>query len=274
MKHVVTAVKGFVLVVCATSTVQADPIRFEDHRGVEISLPSPPERVATIVRSGPILFRAVGGTADNLVSVNQSFFARDYVAGLYGELLPELGALPPSAAIEGFVPNIEALLELNPDVVVQWMSEDIERLERVGLTAIGWNCCSEEDRRGYITLTGYVTGEQDRASTILALQDSSVEAMRAHFSDMAPEENVTALYIDQFADHQLRIIANGSQDLSLSGVINAAADDTGQWWRSINLEQLFNWNPDIILIPPYAHDLTPQSFYDNELLQSLNAVRD
>lgn len=272
MKNFVTAAASVVLVLSAANTAPAEPISFKDHRGVEITLESPPRKVATIVRSGPILFRAVGGTADNIASVNPSFFKRDYVAGLYGELLPELGQLPPTAAIEGFVPNIEALLEIGPDVVVQWMSEDFEPLERVGLKTVGWDCCTEQNRRDYITSTGYMTGRSEHARTILALQDASAETMKARFADMDAEDRVTALYIDQFAD-QIRIIANGSQDLSLSGVTNAAADGTGQWWKTIDLEQLFAWNPNVILIPAYVQDLSPQTFYDNTLLQGLEAVK-
>lgn len=271
MKYFATATMTIAFL-ASVGLAHAEAITFKDHRGVEIRLDSLPEKVATIVRAGPILFRAVGGSTDNIAAVNQSFFKRDYVAGLYGELLPELGRLPPTAAIEGFVPNIESLLEIGPDVVIQWMSEDIEPLERVGLTVVGWDCCTEEHRRDYITLTGYLTGRNEQAASILALQDASAEAMKARFGEMALEDRVTALYIDQFGD-QIRIIANGSQDLSLSGVTNAAADDTGQWWKTIDLEQLFAWNPDVILIPPYAQNLTPQAFYDNPLLHGLNAVK-
>lgn len=272
MKTIAVAA-GLGLLAIASTASNAQEVRFTDHRGKEIRLDAVPDKVATIVRAGPILFRAVGGTADALASVNPSFFKRDYVAGLYGEFLPELGQLPPTAAIEGFVPNVEALLEVGPDVVVQWMSEDFEPLERVGLTVVGWDCCTRQHRRDYITLTGHMTGRSEHAAAILALQDASAKAMGERFGAIADADKPSILYVDQFAD-QIRIIANGSQDLSLSGVVNVAADDSGQWWKTINLEQLFAWNPDIILIPPYAQDLTPQTFYDNSLLSGLAAVKD
>ncbi len=258
------------LALMATETVAE--VRFQDHRGKEIVLDAPPEKVVTIVRSGPILYRAVDGSAQNIAAVNQSFFKRDFVAGLYGQLLPELGDLPPTAAIEGFVPNVEAILEIQPDAVIQWMREAIEPLERVGLTVVVWDCCTAQHRQDYVTLTGHLTGQEEHAKAIIDLQDASDAAMRARFAGMADADTVSALYVDQFGD-QIRIIANGSQDLSLSGVRSVAADDTGQWWKTIDLEQLFAWNPDMILIPPYAHDLSPAAFYENPLLSGLDAVK-
>ncbi|MCY1238543.1 hypothetical protein D9M72_512850 [compost metagenome] len=81
------------------------------------------------------------------------------------------------------------------------------------------------------------------------------------------------LHIDKVAD-QIQVIANGSQDLSLSGVTNPAADGTGEWWRTVDFEQLLVWNPEIIIIPAYADDLNPKDFFDNPVLASLKAVKD
>jgi len=73
---------------------------------------------------------------------------------------------------------------------------------------------------------------------------------------------------------QIQVIANGSQDLSLSGVTNPAADKSGEWWRTVDFEQLLVWNPDIIVIPAYASDLNPQDFFGNPLLANLKAVKE
>lgn len=83
----------------------------------------------------------------------------------------------------------------------------------------------------------------------------------------------SVLHIDKVAD-QIQVIANGSQDLSLSGVTNPAADKTGEWWRTVDFEQLLVWNPDIIIIPAYATDLNPKDFFNNPVLASLKAVKE
>jgi iron complex transport system substrate-binding protein len=142
---------------------------FLDHRGKKVMFAKPPERVVTIVRSAPIIYRAVDEKADRIVGMNKDSLVRYFTSGIYAEMLPEMAKINASAAQDGFVPNVEAILAEKPDVVIQWTHDEklIEPLERVGLTVVGWQCCSEQDRLDYVTLSGYMTGRNDRAQAIL-----------------------------------------------------------------------------------------------------------
>lgn len=248
---------------------------FIDHRGKKITFEKPPERVVTIVRSAPIIYRAIDEKADNIVGQNKDSLTRYFTKGIYAEMLPEMAKINASAAQDGFVPNVEAILAQKPDAVIQWTHEDklIEPLERVGLTVVGWQCCTEQDRLDYITLTGYMTGRNDRAQAILKAQSDTLKALGDKVSKLDKSALPTVLHIDKVAD-QIQVIANGSQDLSLSGVTNPAADGSGEWWRTIDFEQLLVWNPDIIIIPAYATDLAPEDFFKNPVLASLKAVKE
>lgn len=248
---------------------------FLDHRGKTITFAKPPERVVTIVRSAPIIYRAVDGKADHIAGMNKDSLTRYFTKGIYAEMLPEMAKINASAAQDGFVPNVEAILAQKPDVVIQWTHDEkiIEPLERVGLTVVGWQCCTEQDRLDYLTLTGYMTGRNDRAQAILKSQSDTLKALGDKVAKLDKAALPKVLHIDKVAD-QIQVIANGSQDLSLSGVTNPAADDTGEWWRTIDFEQLLVWNPDIIVIPAYAADLNPQDFFENPLFASLKAVKD
>lgn len=248
---------------------------FTDHRGKEITFKTPPTRVVTIVRSAPIIYRAIDEKADNIVSMNKDSLKRYFTTGIYTELLPEMAGINASAAQDGFVPNVEEILAQKPDAVIQWTHDqkNLDLLERVGLTVVGWQCCTEQDRLDYLTLTGYMTGRNDRAQAILKAQADTLKALDTKITKLDKATLPTVLHIDKVAD-QIQVIANGSQDLSLSGVSNPAADGSGEWWRTIDFEQLLVWNPDIIVIPAYATDLNPQTFFDNPVLASLKAVKD
>lgn len=247
---------------------------FDDHRGKAITFETPPERVVTIVRSAPLLYRAVDETADHMVGMNKDSLTRYFTSGLYTEIMPEMSGIPSSAAQDGFVPNVEAILAQEPDAIIQWIYDPkiIEPLERVGLTVVGWDCCTEQHRLDYLTLSGLMTGKEDRAAAILALQRDALETLEGKLAGVDSEAWPSILHVDQLGD-QIRVIANGSQNLSLSGVTNPAADDSGEWWRTIDLEQLLLWNPDVIIIPAYATDLNPAGFFDNPILASLEAVK-
>lgn len=256
-----------------SAAAQAEEVRFLDHRNKVIALEAPPQRIVSLFASGPLVYYAVEGSGDRIVGVNKKA-EKMYQDSIYAELIPEYLNLNMNVAGEGFVPNVEAILELKPDVVFQWTFDPkiIEPMERVGLKVVGWACCTNQDRRDYLSLSGYTSGRIDRAQTILQKQDASDKALRDLFADTKPSDFVSMLVVDKLKDG-IQVIANSSQDYSLSGTRNLAADNTGEWWRTVDAEQLLVWNPAIIVIPAYATDLTPADFYGNAALANLDAVQ-
>ena len=118
----------------------------------------------------------------------------------------------------------------------------IEPLERVGLKVVGWACCTNEDRRDYLSLSGYTSGRIDRAQAILQTQDKSRKALRKIFAEAKPAD-CHACWSSTRSRTSIQVVANSSQDYTLSGTNNLAADNTGEWWRTIDAEQLLVWNP-------------------------------
>jgi iron complex transport system substrate-binding protein len=266
------AAAGAAALLTSTLAAQAE-VSFLDHRNKVIVLESPPQKVVSMFASGPLVHYAVEGRSDHIAGVNKKAQAM-YEGSFYAQLIPEFLKLNMNVAGEGFAPNVEAILELKPDVVLQWIFDPkiIEPLESVGLKVIGWDCCTNQHRREYLSLAGYTSGRIDRAQLILQKQDASDQALRAIFADTKPESTVGILVVDEIKD-SFRVIANSSQDYSLSGTRNLAADNTGEWWRTVDAEQLLVWNPAIIVIPAYAADLKPADFYGNAMLSNLDAVK-
>ena len=238
--------------VMAMPVAQATEINFLDHRGKLITLKEPPQRIVSMFASGPLVHYAIDGHSERIVGVNKKAKGT-YEGSFYAQLVPEFLELPMNVAGDGFAPNVEAILELKPDAILQWVFDPkiIEPLESVGLKVIGWDCCTNQHRREYLQLAGYTTGRIDRAQAILQTQDASNEALRKTFTDLKAEDTVGILVVDEIKD-SFRVVANSSQDYSLSGARNLAADDTGEWWRTVDAEQLLVWNPAIIVIPAYA----------------------
>jgi iron complex transport system substrate-binding protein len=258
--------------VVAMPAAQAE-VTFLDHRGKLVVLEAPPQRIVSMFASGPLVHYAIDRHSDRIVGVNKKAKAM-YEGSFYAQLIPEFLKLNMNVAGEGFAPNVEAILELKPDVVLQWVFDPklIEPLEGVGLKVIGWDCCTNQHRREYLELAGYTTGRIDRAQAILQKQDASDAALRKVFADLKTDDTVSMLVVDEIKD-SFRVIANSSQDYSLSGTRNLAADDTGEWWRTVDAEQLLVWNPAIIVIPAYASELKPADFYGNAVLANLDAVK-
>jgi iron complex transport system substrate-binding protein len=273
VQRVTSLVGAAAAVVIALSGAAQAQVSFLDHRGKVIEFQSPPQRIVSLFASGPLVYYAVEGGSKHIVGVNRKAMAT-YQDSIYAELIPEFLKLNMNVAGEGFAPNVEAILALKPDAVFQWTFDPkiIEPMERVGLKVVGWACCTNQDRRDYLSLSGYTSGRIDRTQAILKTQDASDQALRKIFADAKPEDSTSMLVVDQIKDG-IQVIANSSQDYSLSGTKNLASDDTGEWWRTIDAEQMLVWNPSIIVIPAYATELKPADFYDNPIFVSLNAVK-
>lgn len=263
---------GAALLLAVTATADAQ-VSFLDHRGVLIELDAPAERVAAASGAGAVIvYTAIDGTPEHIVGTNRQGMER-FEAGIYGMLIPEFLKINTSVS-DGFTPNVEALLELDPDIVIQFTFDpaNIEPMERVGLKVVGWDCCTEQHRRDYMTLSGYASGRIDRAQMMLRLEDESNAELREQFGDLPADERVTLLEVDELDNH-IRVIANSSRDYSLSGVNNLAADDSGEWWRTIDAEQFLVWNPEIIVISGWLRSIYPSDVYEHPLLASVNAVK-
>ena len=240
MKRILTTGLGATLAaMLAASTAAAEPITFKDHRDQTIELAAPPERLATIIRAAPFIYYSTDRTTEHMVAVNADSIAR-MKNFIYADLIPELMQLNGTAARDGFAPNVEAILATKPELVIQAMHNPdlIEPLERVGLKVAAWGCCTEEQRLDYIRMSGAISGHPERAEATL-----------------------------------IQVIANPSHDFALSGIKNLAADDSGEWWKNVDVEQLFVWNPDMIIIPAQAVTVNPADFYAHPLLSSMDAVK-
>ena len=265
---------GLAAILAVSAAYAADkPISFEDHRGQKIELAAPPERLATIIRAAPFIYYSTDRTTDHMVAVNADSIAR-MKNFIYADLIPELLELDGTAARDGFAPNVEAILATRPQLVIQAMHNPdlIEPLERVGLKVAAWGCCSEQQRLDYITMSGIISGRPERAEATLRLHYDSNAVMKAKFGELADDKKVSLVYIEKLGD-QIQVIANPSQDFSLSGIKNLAADDSGEWWKNVDVEQLFTWNPDMIIIPAQAVTLNPSDFYAHPLLSGMDAVK-
>lgn len=260
------------LALAAVPTALAQ-VSFTDQAGRTVTLDTPPTKLVTLPTAASIVYFAVDGNADNIAGT-ASTAINTYNSGLYSETVPELMELDATMAGPGFATNVEAVLAASPDLVFEVAHKEgqIEQLESVGLNVVGWSCCTEEQRRGYITMSGYISGRNDRAQMILAAQDESNAALAEHFKDTASADYTRMLEVDKIGD-QIQVVANSSQNYALSGVANLAADNTGEWWRTIDAEQFLVWNPEVIIIPAWAADLTPDAFYNDPLLSSVDAIK-
>ena len=120
--------------------------------------------------------------------------------GILGALFPQSRALPTDIVGRGFMPNVEALLTLAPELVIQWGGrgqELLEPLERAGLKTLAILYSGrEQDIEAWLSLIGQITGREQRASELLGLR-SSVREKLIQSRDATGEKIPRVLYLFQ-----------------------------------------------------------------------------
>lgn len=120
------ALLGGLLLGCASTEPEsagaaegsAGTITVTDQRGERISLEGSADRIASAVIPAPAIIAAVDGSWDRIVGINQSLLDANKL-GIISKIFPESVDTPVIAGSD-FVPNMEEILALEPDLMVQW----------------------------------------------------------------------------------------------------------------------------------------------------------
>jgi iron complex transport system substrate-binding protein len=258
-------VAGF-LAVGATPTASV-----EDPFGYEAILEIPVERIATPYAMATYYLYALGA-GDRLVA--------SWYIGVrtLADAPPALWSLEPrlEAKQRGGEPNIEELASLEPD----WMIVDAVRhasfadlAAELGIPVTRLAVETPEEMLDALQLLAAPLGEDaiGRSDALAAWQRSTLAELRAMTAGFPPDAEPRVLFIGT----DPLLVATG--DMYQSWMIEAAggipvAQDLPGYWAPIDREQLYAWDPDVIIIPAYG-PVTAEALLADPDWQPLAAVR-
>lgn len=237
-------------------------IVIEDQLGKEIVLDGIPERVATTVMPFPYIFYAVVGNTDHLVGCNPSSIIA-YEDSTLKYMYPELADANTDFVDTSFVVNVEELLKLEPDVVFQWnyMGDEIEKMEAVGIKVVALQYGSLEDLETWIRIIGKMYDKEERAEDLISYFHDSVGEVTDKIDTLTPEDYKNILMMSD----NLKVTGKGFSKyyVEKSGAVNLAGDLSGEE-LNVNMEQIYQWNPDIIYIGNFT-SLQPSDIVNHKL---------
>lgn len=174
-----------------------------------------------------------------------------------------------------FVPNIEEVLALRPDVVFQWASagsQALEPLDRAGLNVVGLRAGGQDALEEYVTIMGAVAGKRDRAADLVARLTARRADIDSTMRRLPEGSRPKVLYIGLYAD-QIRTAGRGTYydfSIPLAGGRNVASGSAGM--QTLNVEQILTWDPEIILLGNFD-PVQPADIYADPRWQGLAAVK-
>ncbi len=266
----------------------SETITITDHADREVEVPAEINRVvvADIYPMASVLTVFLG-SAEKLVGIDPVCMSAAQ-SGILGELFPEILEADTSF-MEGGDLNIEALLALDPDVVFcsAGNSDLISSLENAQIPAVGispskWDYDILETYDQWVDLLSQMFPENSNKSEKVSEYSQEVyDQVQEVTKDIPQEDKKKVLFLFQYDDQQ--IVTSGKHFFGqfwcdAVGALNAAEEiEVDNSNAVINMEQVYQWNPDVIIITNFT-PVQPEDLYNNAVggddWSSVKAVQD
>ncbi len=267
-----TAAAGEVEAVSDAATKTTGETRvITDHTGAEVTLPAEIDRVVIAsLMPLPSVYCLFRGSADDLVGMHPSSMAaaeNSYLINVF----PELGDVDTSFVVNGEM-NIEQLLALDPDVVFYSATntEEREKYDAAGIPAVGFSTAVAgfdvvETYAKWIELLGDIYGDSEKADTIIEAGRETAAEIKAVTDTIPAEDKPDVLILYHYSDGVIKTSGTGFYGhywIESAGGRNVAEELKST--PEINMEQIYEWDPDIIFITNFSPYL-PEDFYNNTI---------
>lgn len=256
---------------------RAEPIHLTDMRQRSVVLPAPAARIVALPLPSGAMLMASDQSADRLVGLHPSTL-RIALEGPLARLFPALRNVKTSLLLAGgsaFMPNVEALAALAPDLVVQRgeRGDDIVApLEAAGLTTLLVTYEGEEQTRQNMRLLGAAIGAGERSAQAVAWRIAVADRIAAAVAGRPSAPRPRVLFLSRSQGGYTATGGNTPNDfaITLAGGTNLAGDLPGS--VAVSVEQLLLWDPDVILLNSGDASLTPAALAADPVLSMLTAV--
>jgi len=242
-----------------------------DHTGAEVTIPAELDRIViSSIMPLPSVYCLFRGSAEDIVGIHPSSMAaaeNSYLINVF----PELANADTSFVENGEI-NIEQLLELKPDVVFYNASnkEEREMYDNAGIPAIAFSTSmakfdSVETYADWIELFGEIYGENEMANEIIEEGRQVAKEITDITDKISEEERPDVLILYKYDNGVIQTSGSGHFGqywITSAGGNNVAGEIDGS--PEINMEQIYEWNPDIILITNFSSYL-PEDLYNNSI---------
>ncbi len=230
-----------------------------------VTINRPTDRIITIPIPLASMVYAIDGKGDRIVGMHPVSM-KAIEEGILGEMCPLLKSASTDFVTTGFDVNVEEVLKLEPDIVFQWgfKGEGIYKpMEEAGIAVLCLNYGTQEDLDTWLAILGAVLGKGEKASGLIDSQHEVIEEIADETSSISEEDRPKVLYLPY--GEQLKTTGTGTYNqfwIETTGGINVAEELDG--WKYVNMEQIYNWNPDIIYLGNFA-DNWPSDLLENKI---------
>lgn len=244
-----------------------------DHLGIEVEVPYEIDRIAVgNILPLPSVLTVFFDSAEKIVgmSPNSMSAAKN---GLLGELYPEVLDAE-TAYMNGTDINLEELMKLEPDVVFYSASqpEQGEQLRNAGFAAVAisvnkWEYNAIETLNYWIMLLSEIFPDNDRTEAVAKYSKDIYELVHERVAEIPEEERERVFFLFKYSDTEMQTSGEnffGQFWAEAIGAVNVAEEITTDNQVTVNMEQVYAWNPSTIYITNFTA-AQPEDLYTNAI---------
>lgn len=170
--------------------------------------------------------------------------------------------------------NIEQLLSLNPDVFFEAAAQEktVKKVAETGITTVALDTATDsldplDTFKRWLKITGEITGTTERPDQILAEAEANQKAIydTLDAANLKEEDKPRVFFLQYHSDGEISTAGtnmHGNRWLDATGGIDVAAEAGIDGVKAINMEQVYDMNPDIIFITNFT-ETQPEDLINN-----------
>ncbi len=251
----------------------SETITITDHNGNVVTVSKNIERIVVgNILPMPSVLSVFFDSAEKIVGMpSGSMTAAEN--SLLSELYPEI-LNAQTGYINGAEINIEELMKLDPDVVIYNAANAStgEQLEKAGIPGVAvsvnkWDYDAIETLNQWILLLSEMFPENDRAEQVEKYSKEAYNLVQERVSNLSEEERAEIFFLFQYSDSTIATSGNhffGQYWADAIGAKNVGEEVEKDNSITVNMEQVYAWNPEHILITNFT-SAQPDDLYNNSI---------
>lgn len=268
--------------VATENVAEATTKTIVDHEGTEMEIPTEINRIVVAAWQLPAPLAVYLGGAEKIVGMAPASMVaaeNSIVSDIYPEILNAS-----TAFYEGGSINIEELLKLDPDIVIGVSGEMAESIRAAGIPAVSfsvsnWDYDVIKTNAEWVKLFDDIFGGSEVSTAVQKYSEEVQAEIAKKVSTLAEEDRKKVMFLFTYSDSTMTTSSKkffGQSWCDLTGAINVGEEIDSLGSASINMEQVYAWNPDVILITNFT-SAQPEDLYNNTIgsddWSSVNAVK-
>ncbi len=247
------------------TTEEKDSVTIVDQAGREIVIEQPVESIVSAYYITTYTTIALGLT-DKIIGLEKKAESRP----IYSLAAPELLTVDQIGSLKEF--NVEAVAELNPDLVIVPMKllDQANTLTDLGLNVLVVDPETNEGLQKMIHLIGAATGADERATELINAQNEILRKV----ADLVADKEFSSVYMGSNSSYLETATSQMYQNflIETAGGLNIFSEIEGTYWTPVSYEAILEHNPEYIILPSAASYSVDDVLADPQL-QDINAVK-